>query len=376
MPAYDAFLLVSFGGPEGPDDVVPFLANVTRGRNVPPERLALVAEHYSAFGGVSPINQQCRDLLAAVRADFTATGLSLPVYWGNRNWAPYLADTVRAMADDGVRRAVAFVTSAYSSYSSCRQYLDDIKRARAAVGPDAPRIDKVRRFFNHPGFIEPFADNARAALATLPADVREEAHLVFTAHSIPVAMAEASGPRGQRAHGDGGRYVAELTEAASLIAERTGAGAHPWSLAFQSRSGPPSQPWLEPDVGDHIGQLAKSGTRAVVVIPVGFVSDHMEVRHDLDVEAAETADSLGLAFARAATPATSPRFASMITELVKERLALSDTTVSDTGLSDTPPPDTTVSDNASPGATACAAALGHLGVPSQTCPADCCGGSR
>ena len=222
MPAYDAFLLVSFGGPEGPDDVLPFLANVTRGRNIPPERLAGVAEHYLAVGGVSPINQQCRDLLAAVRADFAANGLSLPLYWGNRNWAPYLADTVQAMADAGVQRAVAFVTSAYSSYSSCRQYLDDIEQARAAVGPAAPRIDKIRRFFNHPGFIEPFAGNVRAALATLPAELRDDAHLVFTAHSVPLAMAEASGPPG-----DGGRYVAELTEAARLIAERTGAGAHP-----------------------------------------------------------------------------------------------------------------------------------------------------
>jgi len=361
MPAYDAFLLVSFGGPEGPDDVMPFLANVTRGRNVPPERLALVAEHYYAFGGVSPINQQCRDLLVAVRADFAATGLSLPLYWGNRNWAPYLSDTVRAMADDGVRRAVAFVTSAYSSYSSCRQYLDDIERARAAVGPGAPQIDKIRRFFNHPGFIEPFADNTRAALATLPADVRDDAHLVFTAHSIPVAMAEASGPEGQRG---GGRYVAELTEAARLITERTGARAHPWSLVYQSRSGPPSQPWLEPDVSDHIGELAKSGTRAVVVIPVGFVSDHMEVRHDLDLEAADIAGSLGLAFARAATPATSPRFASMITELVRERLALPDH------------PDSTVPDNPDSGDAVRCPALGDMGVPSQTCPANCCGGSR
>jgi protoporphyrin/coproporphyrin ferrochelatase len=352
MPSYDAFLLVSFGGPEGPDDVMPFLANVTRDRNVPPERLAGVAQHYYAFGGVSPINQQCRDLLAAVRADFAARGLSLPLYWGNRNWTPYLADTVRQMAEDGVRRAVAFVTSAYSSYSSCRQYLDDIEQARAAVGPDAPRIDKIRRFCNHPGFIEPFADNVRAALATLPAEVRDEAHLVFTAHSVPVAMAEASGPAGDR-----GRYVTELTEAARLIAERTGARAHPWSLAYQSRSGPPSQPWLEPDVRDHLGELAKSGTRAVVVIPVGFVSDHMEVRHDLDLEAAETADSLGVAFARAATPGTSPRFASMITELVRERLARPEGTAPDTAVPDSP-------------------ALGRMGVPSQACPADCCGGTR
>ena len=346
MPAYDAFLLVSFGGPEGPADVMPFLENVTRGRGVPRERLAAVAEHYYAFGGVSPINQQCRDLLAAVRADLAANGLALPVYWGNRNWTPYLTDVVRAMADDGVRRAVAFVTSAYSSYSGCRQYLDDIERARAAAGPDAPRIDKIRRFFNHPGFIEPFADSARAALATLPADVREEAHLVFTAHSVPVAMAEASGPVKESRKVGGGRYVAELNEAARLIAERICPDRHPWSLAYQSRSGSPSVPWLEPDVCDHLGELAKSGTRAVVVIPVGFVSDHMEVRHDLDVEAAQIAGSMGLAFARAATPGASPRFASMITDLVRERMALPAS----------PPP----------------AALGTMGAAAQDCPADCC----
>jgi protoporphyrin/coproporphyrin ferrochelatase len=331
MPAYDAFLLVSFGGPEGPDEVMPFLENVTRGRGIPPERLASVAEHYYAFGGVSPINQQCRDLLSAIRADFAASGLSLPLYWGNRNWTPYLADTVQAMADDGVRRAVALVTSAYSSYSSCRQYLDDIERARAQVGPDAPRIDKIRRFYNHPGFIEPFAASTRAALAAIPAGLRDDAHLVFTAHSVPVAMAEASGPETK----GGGRYVAELTEAAGLIAERTGHHGHPWTLAYQSRSGPPAQPWLEPDVCDHLGELARSGTKAVVVVPVGFVSDHMEVRHDLDVEAARTAGSLGLAFARATTPGTNPRFASMVTELVRERLAGPDD-------------------------------------PSQDCPADCC----
>ena len=318
MPAYDAFLLVSFGGPEGPDDVMPFLENVTRGRGVPPERLASVAEHYYAFGGVSPINQQCRDLLAAIREDFPAGGLSLPVYWGNRNWSPYLADTVRAMADAGVRRAVALVTSAYSSYSGCRQYLDDIERARAQVGPDAPRIDKIGRFYHRPGFIEPFAASTRAALAALPAGLRDDAHLVFTAHSVPVAMAAASGP------GGGNRYVAELTEAAGLIAERTGHHGHPWTLAYQSRSGPPSQPWLEPDVCDHLGVLAASGTKAVVVIPVGFVSDHMEVRHDLDIEAAQTAGALGLAFARATTPGTDPRFASMVTELVQERLTRPD----------------------------------------------------
>jgi protoporphyrin/coproporphyrin ferrochelatase len=360
MPAYDAFLLVSFGGPEAPDDVMPFLENVTRGRGVPPERLASVAEHYYAFGGVSPINQQCRDLLGAVRDDFAASGLALPLYWGNRNWAPYLPDTVRAMADDGVRRAIAFVTSAYSSYSSCRQYLEDIDRARAGAGPDAPQIDKIRRFFNHPGFIESFADNARAALATLAAEVRGDAHLVFTAHSIPVAMASSSGPqKGSGGGAGGGRYVAELTEAARLIAERVCGGSHPWSLAYQSRSGPPSVPWLEPDVRDHLGELAKSGTTAVAVIPVGFVSDHMEVRHDLDVEAAQTAQSLGLAFARAATPGRHPRFASMITELVRERLCLPDTPGADHLVPDGEP-----------------AALGTMGVPSQTCPAGCCGRAR
>jgi ferrochelatase len=343
MPAYDAFLLVSFGGPEGPGDVMPFLENVTRGRGIPPERLAAVAEHYHAFGGVSPINQQCRDLLAAVRQEFRAGGLSLPVYWGNRNWTPYLADTVRAMAAEGVRRAIAFVTSAYSSYSSCRQYLEDIERARAAAGPGAPRIDKIRRFFNHPGFIEPFAEHTRAALAALPADLREQAHLIFTAHSVPVAMAASSGLAG----GGGHRYEAELTEAARLIAERTDGGVHPWTLAYQSRSGPPSVPWLEPDVRDHVGDLAKSGTKAVVVVPVGFVSDHMEVRHDLDVEAAQCAQSLGLAFARAATPGTHPRFAAMITELVRERIALPE----------------------EPGPQA---ALGVMGIPHQTCPEDCC----
>jgi ferrochelatase len=331
MPEYDAFLLVSFGGPEGPDEVMPFLENVTRGRGIPRERLAGVAEHYYAVGGVSPINQQCRDLLTAIRADFGASGLSLPVYWGNRNWKPYLTDTVRTMAADGVRRAAAFVTSAYSSYSSCRQYLDDIERARAAVGPDAPRIDKIMPFYDHPGFTEPFAASTLAALAALPAGLRDEAHLVFTAHSIPVAMAEASGPGPIR-----GRYVAELTEAARIITERAGLDAHPRTLAYQSRSGPPAQPWLEPDVGDVMGELARAGTKAVVVIPVGFVSDHMEVRHDLDAEAAQSAKSLGLAFARAATPGCHPAFVSMITELVRERLA------------------------------------GPEAGPDQTCPADCC----
>lgn len=341
MPPYDAFLLVSFGGPEGPDDVIPFLQNVTRSRAVPPGRLERVAEHYYRFGGASPINQQCRDLIALIEKDFAAGGIDLPVYWGNRNWDPYLADTVRAMARDGVRRGIAFVTSAYSSYSSCRQYLDDIERARAQAGPGAPVIDKIRQYFNHPGFIEPLAEATRRAVESLPASVRDDAELVFTAHSIPDAMAAASGPGGC------GAYPAQLAEAARLIAERAGGGrdsdGRPWRLAYQSRSGPPSQPWLGPDVSDCLAELSGAGTPAVVLVPVGFVSDHMEVRYDLDVEAAETAGRLGLPLARAATPGISPGFVTMITELVRERL------------------------DGAP-----RAALGTLGPLHDVCPAGCC----
>jgi len=347
MPDYDAFLLVSFGGPEGPDDVMPFLRNVTRGRGIPPERLEAVAEHYYAVGGVSPINQQCRDLVAVLQDDFRARGLDLPVYWGNRNWDPYLTATVATMAADGVRHALAFATSAYSSFSSCRQYLDDIDRAREQSGPGAPRIDKIRRYFNHPGFIEPFAANAQAALATLPAGVRDGAHLVFTAHSVPLAMATHSGPPGR-----GDRYVAELTDASALIAERIDGGAHPWQLVYQSRSGPPSQPWLEPDVLDHLADLAKAGAPGAVIIPVGFVSDHMEVRHDLDTEAVETATTAGLPVARAATPWYHSLFRAMVIDLVRERLA-------------------------GPGAPDTArAALGPLGPSTDVCPAGCCAFSR
>ena len=343
MPAYDAFLLVSFGGPEGPGDVMPFLENVTRGRRIPRERLAEVAEHYQAFGGVSPINQQCRDLLAAAGKDFAAAGLDLPLYWGNRNWQPYLGDTVVEMAADGVIRALAFVTSAYGSYSSCRQYLEHIERARTEAGPGAPRIDKIRHYFNHPGFIEPLADGTRSAIGRLPEPVRDGAHLVFTAHSIPEAMAAASGPPADRP--PPGRYVTQLSEAARLIAERV--GGHPWRLVYQSRSGSPAQPWLGPDVNDHLKELAASGAAAAVLVPVGFVSDHVEVLHDLDVEAAATAVRLGLPLQRAATPGTDPRFVAMITELVRERL---DGTAAGTGRR----------------------ALGSLGPGCDACPADCC----
>ena len=347
MPAYDAFLLLSFGGPEGPDDVLPFLENVTRGRGIPAGRLAEVAEHYYAVGGVSPISGQCRDMLAAI----AAAGLDLPMYWGNRNWDPFLADTVAKLADDGAERVIAFATSAYSSYSACRQYTDDIGRAVAAVGPRAPRIDKIRPYFNHPGFIEPFADGVADALATLPARAQDGARLVFTAHSVPLAMAAASGSRSAAtaADGAGGRYAAELREAARLIAERTRGGSLPFDLVYQSRSGPPGAPWLEPDVNDHLVSLAREGAAsAVVVVPVGFVSDHMEVVHDLDTEAARTAESLRLPFARAKAPGSTPGFASMVCELVAERVS-----------------------------GAPARALGDFGLGAfaggaDACPADCC----
>jgi ferrochelatase len=306
--AYDAFLLVSFGGPEGPDDVMPFLRNVTRGRGIPEDRLLAVAEHYRHFGGVSPINGQCRDLITALEKEF-----ALPIYWGNRNWAPFLTDTVAQMAADGVEHAIAFVTSPYGSYSSCRQYLDDIERARASVGTGAPIIDKVRHYHDHPGHIEAHADGVRAALATLPAASRATARLVFTAHSIPVSAAATAGPGGGN-H----RYEEQLREAAALVA-RAAAPDLSWDLAWQSRSGTPQVPWLGPDINDHLAALAADKITSVVVSPIGFISDHLEVVWDLDNEASATAERLGLAFARAATPGTHPAFVSMIGELVRER---------------------------------------------------------
>jgi ferrochelatase len=312
VDVYDAVLLLSFGGPEGPADVMPFLENVVRGRGVPRERLLAVAEHYHHFGGVSPINAQNRALLDALRADFAAHGVDLPIYWGNRNWAPYVTDTLRQMRADGVRRALAFATSAYASYSGCRQYLDDLAGARAELGEGAPIVDKLRHYYDHPGFIEPHADAVRAALANLPAERRATTRLVFTAHSIPVSMNEAAGP-------DGDLYRQQLLAVAELVADRA-APELAWDLVWQSRSGPPQVPWLEPDVNDHLSQLASDRVTDVVVSPIGFVSDHLEVVWDLDNEAAETAGKLGLGYARAATPGTDPRFVTMVRELVGERL--------------------------------------------------------
>jgi protoporphyrin/coproporphyrin ferrochelatase len=346
MAGYDAFVLVSFGGPEGTADVMPFLQNVTAGRGIPLDRLEQVAQHYYRFGGVSPINQQCRDLIAAIEKDFAARGVSLPVYWGNRNWHPYLRDTLATMAADGVGRALAFVTSGYSSFSSCRQYLIDIDAARRDVGGAAPRVDKLRQYSNHPGYVGSFAAAAAAALASLPAGLRPdqgttrgtaagEVDVIFTAHSIPASMAEAAGPAG-------GAYQAQLAETARLVAAQL-CWQRPWRLAYSSRSGPPSQPWLGPDINDLLAELAAAGSRAVVVVPIGFVSDHMEVKFDLDVEAAATANRLGLAYARAATPGTDSRFVSMITDLVVERL-----------------------DGTAP------LALGAFGAGPDACPPGCC----
>jgi len=304
---YDALILVSFGGPESPADVMPFLENVTRGKNVPHERLLEVAEHYYSFGGVSPINQHNRDLMSALKEELSLHGPALPVYWGNRNWHPLLPDTIRQMRDAGVRRALAFVTSAFSSYSGCRQYREDLERARTSVGPDAPRIDKIRAYFNHPGFIEAVTLRVQEALSSIPAERHGTTQFVFTAHSIPLAMA------------NGCRYADQLAEACSLVTQRT--GQFPWKLVFQSRSGPASQPWLEPDVGDWLRELAGQHVCTdVVVVPIGFVSDHMEIMFDLDHEAQEIAQEHGLKMVRARTVGTHPRFIQMIRELMTERI--------------------------------------------------------
>jgi ferrochelatase len=318
VPAYDGVLLVSFGGPEGPEDVLPFLQNVTRGRAIPPDRLTEVAEHYLLFGGVSPINAQNAALLAALRKELADEQLDLPVYWGNRNWDPLLVDAVAAMARDGVRRVLAFVTAAYSSYSVCRQYREDLFDAVQQV-PGAPAIDKIRPYFDHPGFVEPFVDATVGALSELPQAVRAEARLVFTTHSIPTAQADSSGALA----GLGGAYVAQHRATAGLVADGVAAQTgveQGWDLVFQSRSGPPAQPWLQPDVAEHLEQLTVDGVPAAVVVPIGFVSDHMEVVYDLDTLARQTADLAGLPLVRAATPGTDPRFVAMIVDLVRERL--------------------------------------------------------
>jgi ferrochelatase len=312
---YDALLLVSFGGPEKPDDVLPFLRNVTAGKDIPEARLEEVGEHYFQLGGRSPINEQNRDLIDAIESDLTANGVSIPVYWGNRNWEPYLRETLEQMKADGITRAAAILTSAYSSYSGCRQYRENLAEAVAEV-PGAPRIDRLRHYFNHPGFIEPMVDATLAALADLPEDARRGGHIAFVTHSIPVSMNDTSGPRG-------GAYVVQHSVVAAEIIERvreeTG-HRYAYDLVFCSRSGPPQVPWLEPDVNDHLRSLKDRGVPGAIVVPIGFVSDHMEVIYDLDTEARETAETIGLPFSRAATAGLDPRFVAMVRDLLRERI--------------------------------------------------------
>jgi protoporphyrin/coproporphyrin ferrochelatase len=303
--AYDALLVLSFGGPEGMDDVMPFLENVTRGRNIPRERLEEVAEHYAHFGGVSPINAQNRALIAALERELAEHDIDLPIYFGNRNWHPLLQDAVEAMRADGVRNSLLFVTSAYSSYSSCRQYREDVAQALDAIGEQDMRFDKIRVFYNHPGFVEPMAHRVRDALESLPRDRRDTAEIVFTAHSIPVSMANSCA------------YERQLREVSRLVAGL--AGAARYRLAWQSRSGPPHVPWLEPDILDELDRLHASGGKDVIVVPIGFISDHLEVLFDLDVEAQNRAADLGMKMIRVPTVGTDPVFIAMIRELIEER---------------------------------------------------------
>jgi protoporphyrin/coproporphyrin ferrochelatase len=327
---YDAILVVSFGGPERPEEVLPFLENVTRGRNIPRTRLLEVAEHYYHFGGKSPINDQCRELITALRTELGQNGLNLPVYWGNRNWHPFLADALRQMREDGIRHALAFVMAAYSSYSSCRQYRENIAAAQAETGEGAPEVDKLRVFYNHPGFIEASAARVREALSQFVENEPKQVRLVVTAHSIPCSMAETSD------------YQKQLYETARLVAEAV--GFHESDLVFQSRSGPPSQPWLEPDILDYLKQLGTRGVKNVIVAPLGFLSGHLEVLYDLDTEAMALASQLGMRMVRAKTVGTHPAFIKTIRQLIAERIFPNEPRLS----------------------------LGSFGPSHDVCPADCC----
>ncbi len=328
---YDAVLVVSFGGPDQPADVMPFLENVLRGKNVPRERMLEVAEHYYKFGGKSPINDQNRKLIRALEAELAEHGPHLPIYWGNRNWHPMLAEALLQMKADGVRRALAFVTSAYSSYSSCRQYRENIESAREHAGEGAPVVDKIRAFHNHPGFVEAITDRVREALAKIPEGRRNAAQLIYTAHSIPTSMAQ------------GCDYESQLLDTGRTVAERL--GRKNWRLVFQSRSGPAAQPWLEPDILDCLREL-KGGSRSadVVIAPIGFVSDHMEILFDLDTQAHQLCRELRVNMVRAETVGTHPEFIRMIRELICERL-----------------------DEVQP-----RLAMGAMGPRPDFCPIDCC----
>jgi protoporphyrin/coproporphyrin ferrochelatase len=329
---YQALLFLSFGGPEAPDDVIPFLENVLRGKNVPRERMLTVAEHYYHFGGKSPINDQNRALIAALEKELATHGLNLPIYWGNRNWHPLLTDTLRQMKADGVTRALAFFTSAFSSYSGCRQYRENILDAQTQLGPGAPEINKLRMYYNHPGFMEPIADFVKQALTQIPASRHAQCRVLFTAHSIPNTMAANS------------RYELQLREASRLVAELAGVAAEQYQLVYQSRSGPPTQPWLEPDILDSIKQLHTQGITDLIIVPIGFISDHMEVLYDLDTEAHDLCQQLSINMIRVPTIGTHPKFVSMIRELIVERM--------------------TDSKNK--------ACLGQMGPSHDVCPVNCC----
>jgi ferrochelatase len=322
--AYDAILLAGFGGPEGQDDVIPFLRNVTSGRGIPDERLEEVAHHYRHFGGVSPINDQNRRLKAALEAELAGRGIDLPVLWGNRNWDPYLNDALAEAKAAGHTKLIAIATSAYSSYSSCRQYREDFADALADTGlGDEIQIDKVRQFFDHPGFVQPFIEGVRDGIARLEAstgiDRTTDVEVLFATHSIPSTDAAKSGPA-ERGFGEGGAYAAQHLAVAEVVMREAGAADVPWQLVYQSRSGPPSMPWLEPDINDAIEELPAAGRKAVVIVPLGFMSDHMEVLWDLDNEALETAEQQGLAAVRVPTPGTHPAFVAGLVDLVLERV--------------------------------------------------------
>ncbi len=337
---YDAVLIVSFGGPESKEEVMPFLENVLRGRNIPRERMLTVAEHYYHFEGKSPINEQTRALIAALDVELQANGPKLPIYWGNRNWHPLLSETLQKMKQDGMRRALAFVTSAYSSYSGCRQYREDIARAQGEVGAGAPEVDKLRPFFNHPAFIEATVERVREALGSVPAEARENVQIVYLAHSIPVSMANSSD------------YVKQLEEVRRLVSGALGHADDVHkndALVYQSRSGAPGQPWLGPDILEYLRQV-KAGNlaSAVVLAPISFISDHMEVLYDLDVEARQVCDSLALPMTRAKTVGVHPKFIGMIRELILERM--------------------------NPGSER--RAVGSLGPRADVCAEDCCPGRK
>jgi ferrochelatase len=329
-----AILIVGFGGPEKPEDVMPFLENVTRGRNIPRQRLLEVAEHYHHFGGVSPINGQVRAVIDALRPELDRRGIRLPIYWGNRNWHPFLADTMRSMTDAGIEHAIAVVLAGYSSYSSCRQYREDLERARESVGQGAPSFSKMRVFYNHPDFIAANADRVSDALSKMPPELRDSCRIAFTAHSIPDSMARNC------------LYQAQLEETSRLIAESLGIGPDRWSLVYQSRSGRPQDPWLEPDILDHLDELSRQAVRGVVIHPVGFLSDHIEVLFDLDEEAKRRCQDHGIHMERSATVGTHERFISMLGELIEERVK--------------------------PQSWVARRAIGKFGPSHDICPIDCC----